>query len=99
MTEHVTEPINNGDSDSDIQEIDPPILLHSTWKRRRQRILKEALIAVSVVVAQEAKKIDEGDRAAAGSFPLVQTTIQTEDKEVTSFTAVTFLTSTLISYA
>jgi hypothetical protein len=57
------------------------------------------LIAASVVVAQEAKKIDERDRAAAGSFPLVQTTIQTEDKEVTSFTTVTFLTSTLISYA
>jgi hypothetical protein len=53
MTEHVTQPINN--ADSDIQEIDQPILLCSMRKRHRRRILSP-LIAASVVVAQETKK-------------------------------------------
>jgi hypothetical protein len=56
------------------------------------------LAAASIVLAQETKKKDEGDSAAAGSLPPVHTTIQIEDKDV-NFTAVTFLTSTLISYA
>jgi hypothetical protein len=29
MTEHVTQPINSADSDLDVQEIDPPVLLRS----------------------------------------------------------------------
>jgi hypothetical protein len=30
MTEHVTQPINNADWDSDVQQIDPPVMLRST---------------------------------------------------------------------
>jgi hypothetical protein len=41
MTEHVTQPINNADSDSDVQEIHPPVLLRSTRERRRRRIIRE----------------------------------------------------------
>jgi hypothetical protein len=43
MADHVIQPIDSAGSDSDVQEIDPPVVLRSTRKRRRRKILRESI--------------------------------------------------------
>jgi hypothetical protein len=79
-------------------------LIHLSYCAQHEKVVvEEFLIRESIGrcfyrSSPRNKKKDEGNSAAAGSLPPVHTTIQIEDKDV-NFTAVTFLTSTLISYA
>jgi hypothetical protein len=84
----VTQPINNADSDSDVQEIDPPVLLRSMRKRHRRRILRESIDRRFCRCSPRNKKRNEEDNTAASSLH----PIQTEDKQVTNFMTVTICT-------
>jgi hypothetical protein len=43
MADHVSHLADKGDSDSDVQEIERPVVLRLTPKKRRRKILRESI--------------------------------------------------------
>jgi hypothetical protein len=63
MAEHVPQDTTKNDSNSDVQEIGPPLLIQSGRKKNVVGgILESPLTVVSVVAAQETKKCSEDCR-------------------------------------
>jgi hypothetical protein len=86
MADRTTEPTNNGDSDSDVQEIEPPV--YCCVQREKdvaQEFLGRGLIAASVVVAQGTKKTDEVGGTVPDPLPQVQAANETANKEVPKY--------------
>jgi hypothetical protein len=67
MAERVLQGINNRDSDSDVQEIDPPVLPRSTQKRRRRIIHRESIDRRFCRCTPRKKKTDGVDSPLADS--------------------------------
>jgi hypothetical protein len=85
MAERVAQDTTKDDSDSDVQEIAPPLLIQSRRKKRRRRYPREPIDRRFCRCSPRNKKGSEDNTNTSGSLPPPQELTQASYKQFVPF--------------